>query len=316
MKKIEISFIIPALNEEMNIGATIRSVQQAVFPLNKSFEVILVDNGSSDQTREIAASLGARVLIQHGGTIASLRNLGAAHASGTILIFLDADVTLTDTWSENFDATYQLLLNHNSKLITGSHCTPPESNNYLLKYWFASLATDPRNTHLGSAHLILRKSSFEEVGGFDARLKTGEDFELCERATRHGYKIINNPLLKVTHHDFPDTLHKFIKREVWHGMGDVDSVRTAIKSKVVCGSILFFSAHLAILLGTLLHNATLGLAGIFILALLLSLSSVIKNKHAGIRKIIANTGIFYFYYWGRTFSIIKKLTANLSSLHS
>src|SRR5690606_5957874 len=93
-----ITVVIPAFNEQDCLAATLRALQAQDYPAGR-VEVIVVDNGSTDRTREIAAALGARVLVRPGVTIAALRNAGAAEARGEILAFLDADCVPAPDWA-------------------------------------------------------------------------------------------------------------------------------------------------------------------------------------------------------------------------
>ena len=97
---MNLSFIVPAYNEEEAIRKLFRSV---VGTVSESFqyEVIVVDNGSDDRTTSVAKEYGARVLERASGTVAALRNLGASQASTDVLVFLDADVILTELWARN-----------------------------------------------------------------------------------------------------------------------------------------------------------------------------------------------------------------------
>ena len=92
-----VSVIIPALNEEKNIAQTISFIQ-AFAPSNT--EIVVVDNGSQDETVAIAESMGVLVIERPGVTIAALRNEGVRACSGGVLAFIDADVTTTKEWGE------------------------------------------------------------------------------------------------------------------------------------------------------------------------------------------------------------------------
>lgn len=306
MESLSISFIIPALNEAENIGNTIKSIQYFMIKTGLDYEIIVIDNGSQDATVEIVKNLGVQVSVHVGGTIGHLRNIGADKAKGKVLIFLDADVVLTEHWGHQIHFVNDMLCNR-EKLLTGSHCAPPESNNFLLKYWFQSLACDPRNTHLGTGHMILSKTAFFDIGGFDETLKTGEDYEFCERAKTKKYKIKNIPELKVIHYGFPTTINDFIKREIWHGQGDLISISSMLQSKVVVGTLIFMLLHLFIFLSVINYDICTSVIALSLLGGMLLLSSIMKNRHMNKKTIIYNGGIFYFYYLGRAFAIIRKI---------
>src|SRR5258708_6055980 len=86
-----ISFIIPAYNEELLLGQTLRAVNDAAGALEEHFEVIVADDASTDCTAAIAQEHGARVVSCRHRQIAATRNAGARAANGEMLLFVDAD---------------------------------------------------------------------------------------------------------------------------------------------------------------------------------------------------------------------------------
>lgn len=89
-----LSIVIPARNEEFELGATLDSVREAAEALDQPWECIVVNDGSTDRTAEIAFEKGARVVDVELHNIGAVRNAGAAAAHGERLIFLDADTRL------------------------------------------------------------------------------------------------------------------------------------------------------------------------------------------------------------------------------
>ncbi len=88
-----LSIIIPTLNEELRIAATLKQIGEGV-------EIIVVDGGSTDKTREIAEKLGAKVIISSSKGRAFQMNLGAKIAKGDILLFLHGDTLLPQNYQE------------------------------------------------------------------------------------------------------------------------------------------------------------------------------------------------------------------------
>jgi glycosyltransferase involved in cell wall biosynthesis len=91
-----ISFIVPAHDEELLLGATLRALDAAARPLGVPFEVIVVDDASTDRTGAIAREHGARVVRVAHRQIAATRNAGAREAAGAMLVFVDADTIVTE----------------------------------------------------------------------------------------------------------------------------------------------------------------------------------------------------------------------------
>lgn len=90
-----ISFIIPAFNEEAEIGITLASIHAAARAAGCNYEIVVADDASTDQTAAMARACHARVVPIRRRQIAAARNAGAAHATGAIFIFIDADTRIT-----------------------------------------------------------------------------------------------------------------------------------------------------------------------------------------------------------------------------
>jgi glycosyltransferase involved in cell wall biosynthesis len=94
-----ISVIVPAYNEEQNIAACLESLERQTLPRDR-YEVIVVDGGSKDATREIAARYADLVFIQTSRKVGGARNDGAVRASGDIIATTDADCIIPPGWLE------------------------------------------------------------------------------------------------------------------------------------------------------------------------------------------------------------------------
>ena len=90
-----ISFVIPAYNEEQLLGRTLTALTTAAQALGRPFEIVVVDDASTDRTAAIASEQGARVVSVAHRQIAATRNAGAKAANGTMLVFIDADTIVT-----------------------------------------------------------------------------------------------------------------------------------------------------------------------------------------------------------------------------
>jgi len=86
-----ISFIVPAHNEEQWIGKCLASIRTAMESVDDSYEVIVVDDASTDSTLRIAEQMGARTIRVEHRKVSAVRNAGASAAGGGIFFFVDAD---------------------------------------------------------------------------------------------------------------------------------------------------------------------------------------------------------------------------------
>jgi glycosyltransferase involved in cell wall biosynthesis len=306
-----ISFVIPALNEERNIGQTLRAIQR-VMGDSYCHESIVVDHGSTDRTATIALEFGASVYRQNGGTIASLRNLGARQAKGDVLVFLDADVELTEAWRTRFPETLKIL-SEKPALVTGSHCNAPADGTWLERYWFRYFANERNASHIGTGHMVVVRSTFLAIDGFDEHLETGEDYEFCRRVVQSGGAVANDPALEVVHREFPKNLRRFVQREAWHGLGDLRSWKEFRQSKVAVAAAFFLMFHLALAFSPLLPYGAMyvAIATLGGIVGLLFASSLFKYAHSPWSVVLINAVIFYFYYVGRSTAFVTVLRRRL-----
>lgn len=298
-----ISFIIPAFNESLHIGNTLRAINAACEKLTVC-DVVVIDNESTDATREIAQNLGATVYTVADGPVSRLRNIGVANSSGEILIFIDADVSVTRLWSENIVTALEgLELNPN--FVTGSHCASPDgSENIFERYWFSSFEHSA-SSHLGTGHLIMTRKLFDSVGGFSEFLETGEDYDICMKVKAVGGVVVENSALKVIHNDFPKTVRAFVAREAWHGSGDLSSLNHMLRSKVVGVTAIFLGLHFLIVGSIFFTKFAASLFFCFALLILLLAVSVKKFRGFGKKVIFINAYIYYWYFVGRSLALAR-----------
>ena len=88
----ELSIVIPAFNEELELPTTIAAIRAAADKIDNAHEIIVVDDASTDATAQIARQAGARIVSINRPQIAAARNAGARVARGNVLLFVDADV--------------------------------------------------------------------------------------------------------------------------------------------------------------------------------------------------------------------------------
>jgi glycosyltransferase involved in cell wall biosynthesis len=166
-----LSFIVPAHNEEYELPATLPAIRRAAEHHAERYEIIVVDDASTDRTGEIARRAGARVISINRRQIAAARNAGGRAARGEILFFVDADTHVSPTL---IGAAIEAL---GQGCIGGSARVSPDRE---LPIWgtlfLRVFATLYFSTGLGAgAFLFTRRESFNEAGGFDEQYFAGEE---------------------------------------------------------------------------------------------------------------------------------------------
>lgn len=184
-----ISFVIPAHNEELHIGATLRAVNDAARAVDDPFEVIVVDDASTDRTAAIAEQLGARVVHVSHRQIAATRNAGARAARGDILFFVDAD-TLANPRA--IRAALRLL----RRGAVGGGCLFRFDGG--LPLWArvlypATIVTARLLNLTGGCFLFCTREAFESVGGFCERYYAAEEAAFIGALKRIGRFVIPMP---------------------------------------------------------------------------------------------------------------------------
>ncbi|MCH8499089.1 MAG: glycosyltransferase [Marinobacter sp.] len=301
-----ISFIIPTLNESKYIGNTIAAITTSMNTGSPTpYEIIVIDNGSNDNTIEIAASNGAITIFKPNVTIAALRNIGAKASSGRYLAFIDADVALDISWHEEFkNATNDM--SNDLRSVTGSRCLSKEET-FLAKFWFNIMAREQSPNYINSGHMLISRSLFDEIGGFNERLTTGEDHEICKRASSSGAKLQENRKLKAYHCRYPKTITEFIRREYWHGSQDFQNLKSVNESKLAKVLIInLITITTALLLSIILK--TILPIGLYLIAA--SIATIImtksKFKKVKISELIQSSLVMSIYLTARTASLANK----------
>lgn len=309
-----LSFVIPALNEADGIERCVGSIGTHL-PADLPYEVVVVDNGSTDDTRVLASRAGASVIVSDARTIAATRNAGVAHTKGDVLVFLDADCTLTREWGREIDRVLPILRDR-PLCCAGSQVFPPAGESvFLWTYWFLPFVTQATAAHIGSANMVCLRKSFDAIDGFDPALETGEDYDFCARLKAAGGSVLNTPALRAEHYGFPRTFRDFIRRERWHGRGDVGSLRLFVSSRVAVVSVLFVLALVSAPIALLLGHETGALVAFAVASALLLGTSVVKFRHAGFAVLAASTLILPAYFLGRAMSAVDALGWKAKEVH-
>lgn len=299
----DLSIIIPAHNEAEFIQELLESINRHI-SIKK--EIIVVDNGSTDSTLTIIEKFNCIIVKMDRKVFPSkARNVGVSKSSGKYLVFLDADVIVTAQWASELQKLIDNTANLGKNFITGASCSVSQSPSWLEKYWFEPLSKNEKS-YINGANIITTKDTYDSINGFDELLETGEDVDFSVRAKEKGISIILNDSWKVFHEGFPKSISAFIKRESWHGKGDLVDFKHFIASKIAIASILFIFLHLIILLSSFFaYGVIIKITAVSLLALLCYARGIKDIAMRNLKQIFVVTFISYLYFLGRSFSFFK-----------
>lgn len=210
-----VSIIVPMFNEAWHIERTLEAARRAARFNGLTYELIVVDNGSSDGGVDIAKRLGARVLVVPGVTIGALRNHGAQASQGDWLAFLDADIEVPQNWF----AVLMGLYRDGAGDVLALSCDAPLKAPWFARAW--QRRTLPADDHLRdrnwlpAPNLLMLRTWHERVGGFDEHLRTGEDRDFTLRLRQAGARLRMARLPSVVHWGYEHSWGEWLRKELW-----------------------------------------------------------------------------------------------------
>ncbi len=216
MINVKLSIIIPAYNEEKDIAECLNSLKKQTYT---NFEIILVDDGSTDNTINVAKKFKAvKILKQNHQGPGKARNLGARNSSGEILIFVDADMTFDKDYLKNL--IKPLIEDKKRELIGTTHDYEEAKNtkNIWSSMWGKiRISTKDKNPKIYAGDVkIFRaiwKKKFLDMGGFDSKYGYADDQTFW-------FKYSIKPVLAknaMCYHNNPETLKATFKQARWIG---------------------------------------------------------------------------------------------------
>ena len=196
-----VSVVVCAYNAEPTIAECLRAAVDLEYP---DFEVIVVDDGSTDATAEIAAHFAVRLVSTANHGLSSARNTGLEMASGDIVAYLDSDAWPDPHWLQYLAWTY---ITTDAAGVGGPNI-PPDGDGAIADAVSHSpggpihvLLTDDVAEHIPGCNMSFRRSALLQVGGCDPQFRTaGDDVDLCWRVQEAGHTIRFNPAAVVWHH--------------------------------------------------------------------------------------------------------------------
>jgi glycosyltransferase involved in cell wall biosynthesis len=183
---LTLSFIIPAYNEASLIGATIRSIDTAASANGVTYEIIVADDASTDETAAVARAADASVVSARCRQIAAARNAGARQAQGDALVFVDADTTIDARVVRDVVEALRAGAVGGGARVRFDEPIPAYARISLLLFFGIAA----RLRIASGCFLFCTREAFDAVGGFDERFYAAEEVFLSRTLRRLGRIVI------------------------------------------------------------------------------------------------------------------------------
>jgi len=314
-----ISVIIPAKDAAGTIEECLRAVL-AQEDLDIEYEVILVDDGSTDETAELAASFGIRLIRQENMGRAAARNVGASAARGEILAFTDADCAPSPRWLFHLTKPFAdpEVVGVKGTYRTRQTRLVPRFVQQEYGHKYLRMAAQESIDFIDTYSAAYRRSIFMENSGFESALLSVEDQEFSFRLARKGYRLVFAPEAVVYHQHVPGAW-RYARRKFEIGywkafmlrwlpektFGDSHTPPT-LRWQILLLALFLLAAAGALVLWPAGWWLSVGLLGFFYLTALPFLSHVARNDPAVLTiapwLLLLRAGALGFgLAWGLTF---------------
>ncbi len=223
----KVSVVVASYNGDRTLDACLNSLEKLHYP---DYEVILVDDGSTDSTQQIAARHPLARCFRHERNLglSVARNTGIAAAQGEIVAFTDSDCRADPDW------LYYLvgdLIKSTFAAMGGPNLLPPEDSPVASAVMASPggpahvMLTDTQAEHIPGCNMAFYRWALEDLGGFDPVFQTaGDDVDICWRLQQAGYKIGFSPSAFVWHYR-RSTLPDYLKQQRGYGQAEALLVR-------------------------------------------------------------------------------------------
>ena len=249
-----ISVIVPVKNDARRLSSCLAQISANVQPA--ALEVLVADNGSNDGSDEVARRAGARVLSLPAENVSGLRNIAAREARGDLLAFIDADNQVAPGWTTAAAEVFS----DQAVAAAGAVYTAPPKGTWVQRT-YGSLRGRTVGRHearwLAAGNLVVRRSVFLNLGGFDTSLEACEDVDFCQRLRRAGWRLTADERMQSIHLGDPPTLAALFRGERWRGRGNM---RVTLRGPVAAADLVSLATPVLTLV------ALIALAGSLILA--------------------------------------------------
>ncbi len=218
MRHKEVAFVIINLNNAGRLKRCLESILNQDYPKHL-FSIVLVDNGSQDESTEVATDLGVRVIHESVKSPYSCRNKGILNTKSELLAFIDSNCIPSKQW---LSAAVDVMDTLKADIITGPlHFEFDDRPTLFERFDFLNSTLDrtiiDEKTALPGGHLLIKRQIFDEIGLFIGGVRSLADIEWTKRAHAAGYAFGFSKLSSVSYP--PKKLRAFISKYIRLGKG-------------------------------------------------------------------------------------------------
>jgi GT2 family glycosyltransferase len=215
------SVVVCSYNGESTIRDTLEATEKLAYP---DYEIIVVDDGSTDSTAAIAGEYPVRLIRTENQGLSAARNVGLAAATGEIVVYTDDDAYPDPDW-----LTYLALAFADSEAAAfgGPNLLPREDGPMAACVYHAPggpahvLLSDREAEHVPGCNMAFRREHLKAVGGFDPLFRiAGDDVDVCWRLRERGWTLGFHPAACVYHHR-RSSLRAYWRQQVNYGRAEV-----------------------------------------------------------------------------------------------
>jgi len=215
-----VSVVVCSYNGARTIRECFEGLRRLEYP---DFEVIVVNDGSSDATPAIASEYGFRLISSANGGLSRARNLGLRAASGEIVAYIDDDAHPDPHWLRYLAWTFL----HSTHVGVGGPNIPPPGDGPVAECVANApggpihvLLSDREAEHIPGCNMAFRKVALEAIGGFDPQFRTaGDDVDICWRLRQKGWTLGFHPAAVVWHHR-RNSVRAYWKQQTGYGRAE------------------------------------------------------------------------------------------------
>jgi O-antigen biosynthesis protein len=215
-----ISVVVCTYNDERTLRSCFDGLRDLEYP---DYEVIVVNDGSTDSTHEISSEYGFHLISTENWGLANARNVGLKAATGEIIAYIDADARPDPHWLSHLAESF---LNSTHVGIGGPNI-PPRGDGFVSECVANApggpihvLLSDRLAEHIPGCNMAFWRKSLEAIGGFDPRFRVaGDDVDICWRLQQQGWTVGFSPGAVVWHHR-RDSIRGYMKQQFEYGKAE------------------------------------------------------------------------------------------------